>query len=89
MTDDELKEASTVQFDITLHIGSNVQELRNTDTRFVYIFTENKDGKENEIVYIPTFYIICDKNNETFYSKDGRLYLRETDQLVQNFYYAE
>lgn len=89
MTDDELKEASTVQIDITLHIGSNIQEFNNTDTRFVYIFTENKDGKEHEVVYIPTFYIICDENNEAFYSKDGRLYLRETDQLVQNFYYAE
>ncbi len=89
MTDDELKEANTVQFNIMLHIGSNIQELRNTDTRFVYVFTENTDGIENEVVYIPTYYIICDENNEAFYSKDGRLYLRETDQLVQCFYYAE
>lgn len=89
MTDDELKEANTVQFDITLHIGSNIQELNNTDTKLVYIFTEMKNGEECEVVYIPTYYIICNEKNKTFYSKDGRLYHRETDQLVQCFYYSE
>ena len=33
--------------------------------------------------------IICDEDNKTFYSKDGKLYYRQDDTLVDGFNYAQ
>ena len=44
------------------------------------------DGEK--IAYCPRVSIICDEDNKTFYSKDGKLYYRQDDTLVDGFNYA-
>lgn len=37
----------------------------------------------------PAYYFLCDEGNQSFYSKDGRLYESGTDALVTDFAYAD
>lgn len=45
--------------------------------------------KGEKIAYCPRVSIICDEDNKTFYSKDGKLYYRQDDTLVDGFNYAQ
>ncbi len=43
----------------------------------------NRETNTVEQFYIIEFYYICSEENETFYSKDGVLYLKSNDEKAQ------
>lgn len=45
------------------------------------------DCADEKVFYIPAYYFNCSEENTTFYSKNGRLYFREDDRLVEYFAY--
>ena len=46
-----------------------------------YLGIRQEDG--SIVFYEPAVYFTCDEENETFYAVDGRLYLKETNELVE------
>ena len=47
-------------------------------------------NEDNSITfYHPTVYINCSEDNKHFYSKDGKLYNKKTDELISNFSYSK
>ena len=73
---------SVVDINFTLHIGKNVEVIEE-----VYIndfWHVNDDG--SMICFHPILKISCSEENETFYSKNGKLYFKENDTLVSAFY---
>ena len=77
-------EIENVRF--TLNIGKGINKVVNVDMSNYYP-KENEKGKV--ILYHPVVYIECDEDNRTFYSKDGKLYYKSNDELVNDFAYAE
>ncbi len=66
-----------------LDIGKNIETIVNvSDPYYPHI---NEDGSIT--FYHPVFYINCSEENENFYSKNGRLYHKDTDELVLDFAY--
>ena len=68
-----------------LHIGKNIEVVD-----FImndYYPHINEDG--SIIFYHPVVYITCSEENTTFYSKDGKLYYKSTNALVEDFAYPE
>ncbi len=62
----------------TLEIGKNISKIKGVEDGFLYRKNENGAVVCCEVVYN----IICAEGNDNYYSKDGRLYLRSDDTLV-------
>lgn len=75
---------TVVDLPFRLNIGKNINEISNVsmDSYFPYI---NDDGSIT--FYHPVVEISCSIDNEHFYSKDGKLYDRENDELITEFAY--
>jgi hypothetical protein len=85
--DDELSVAYTIENVVfQLNIGKNIEEI---DFVFMddYYPHINEDGSIT--FYHPVVYITCSEENTTFYSKDGKLYYKSTNALVEDFAYPE
>lgn len=68
-----------VEITFTLCLGKNVNSLYYHETCY-YQFTEQ--GKKT-ILYLPVFRFECAEENETFYAKDGVLYEKATDKVIE------
>ena len=68
-----------------LNIGKNLQTIHNV--MIFYYSNTNADGSIT--LYLPVVRVHCSEENEHFYSSDGKLYYKGTNELVTNFAYAE
>lgn len=70
----------------TLNIGKNIKTIKyvNMDDYYPHI------NEDNSITfYHPVVEINCSKENKFFYSKDGKLYDKKTNESVGDFAYAD
>ena len=68
----------------TLKLGKNISSVEYVAMDFYYPHI----NEDNSITfYHPMIKIECSEENEYFYSKDGKLYDRKTDELVSEFEY--
>lgn len=74
-------DALMVQRHLTINLGKYVEEIRLADMKGC-----SHIAQTDEYVQIIVSFN-CAEDNETFYSKDGKLYYRENDALVEDFYY--
>ncbi|MBQ8397843.1 MAG: hypothetical protein IJX53_06570 [Clostridia bacterium] len=83
-----LEEAYTIEEIVfSLHLGKYVEFCESMFIEFTsHPCTTLEDG--SKIFYRTSVYVTCDEENKTFYAKEGRLYRREDDSLVDAFYYA-
>ena len=58
----------------TVRLGKNVKNLEYIDECIYY----QRDGDFPTNLIVPELYFECSEGNQTFYSEDGTLYLRET-----------
>ena len=72
-----------VYTDFTIHLSKYIEKIYARADATVYTVRGEKTA------YCPRVSIICDEDNTTFYSKDGKLYYRQDDTLVDGFLYAE
>ena len=72
-----------VYTDFTVHLSKYIEKIYAHADMTVYTV----DGEKT--AYCPRVSIICDEDNKTFYSKDGKLYYRQDDTLVDGFLYAD
>ena len=70
--------AEVVELPFTVHIGKDLEEIREEAFGSCYAFTP--EGKE--ALYHITLTVDCDPENKTFYSENGVLYDRETGEAV-------
>ncbi len=55
-----------------------------------YVLIDKYANNNNEIVvkiYRPVIYLKISEDNKTFYTQDGKLYKKKTDELVDCFIY--
>jgi hypothetical protein len=72
-------ELISLRFDVM--VPWTVVSIPGASTREVFI-EEPDDGSQAK-VYLPEFYFSVDEANETFYSKEGRIYWKNGDKLVE------
>ena len=70
----------------TLKIGKNIREIRAAYSQRVpsYLVFKRESGF---VMYRVLFNIECPEDNKTFYSRDGKLYKRSNDELLDEFTY--
>ena len=69
-----------------LSIGKNISSIEYVMMDEYYPYT-NEDG--SIIFYHPVVTVNCSDENKHFYSKDGKLYNKKTDELIEDFSYGE
>ena len=72
-----------------LHINTNIKEIENLSMGGIIIAEYDENGEERCNVYVLTCYVTCDETNKTFYAKDGKLYYRKDDTLVEGITYED
>lgn len=75
-------DTKVIYTDFTIYLSKYIENIFARAFGTVYTV----DGEK--IAYCPRVSIICDEDNKTFYSKDGKLYYRQDDTLVDGFNYA-
>lgn len=89
-----IEDPSTYSFDFeyeikevvyTLYMGKNLTKIVDVEMDRYYLLEENGAF----VFYRPCVYIVCDEENPAFYSKDGKLYDKKTDELITEFVYGE
>lgn len=70
--------AEVVELPFTVHIGKDLEEIRQELFGSYYSFTT----EGHEVLYHVTLTVDCDPENKTFYSENGVLYDRETGEAV-------
>ncbi len=70
--------AEVVELPFTVHIGKNLEEIR--EELFGSYYGVTPEGQE--VLYHITLTVDCDPENKTFYAEDGVLYDRETGEAV-------
>ena len=84
MFDEYADECSEIVYhDFHLHIGKNIDEIYSDVCATLCTINGLKTA------YCPRVTVTCDEENETFYAENGRLYVRETGELVPGFIYAK
>ncbi len=68
----------------TLNLGKNISKIEKVAMGFYYT-SLNDDGSIT--VYHPVVYVVCSEENKHFYSENGRLYSRKTNELIKDFDY--
>ncbi len=85
--DNEIPEKHSIEnISFTLNIGKNIKSVNHVMMEDYYPHI-NDDGSIT--FYHPVVYINCSEDNKHFYSKNGKLYNKQTDELVTDFEYAE
>ena len=80
-----LKDAEIIEINFNLYIGANIEKVNSSMTDLCFVGVNEKGEK---IAYHPTVYVICDEENEHFYSENGKLYKKD-GTLVVGFAYSE
>lgn len=83
-------EPSDVQYiTFNIHLSKNIKEFKNTHLDDVFEATYEDNGETKKIALVYTYHFTCDENNETFYAKDGKIYYRKDDTLVERILYED
>ncbi len=70
-----------------IKLPDTLEEIVNTELKTV-AYAEKNDGDIKTLkVFRPVYYFEISENNDTFYTKDGKLYYKETDELFSNCIY--
>lgn len=72
-----------------LHISKNIQDIDNLSFGGIVLAEYDENGEQKYHVFVLTCYVTCDENNKTFYAKEGKLYFKKTDALVEDIIYAD
>lgn len=79
-------ECETLVF--TVKIGKNITKLQYVSGKDFYgIHTESDDVLLSDALYKVVYYFEVDEENNYLYSVDGRLYYKQNNQLIDEFFY--
>ena len=74
-------------FTFTIYIGKNIKKFHYVDPSYYLANWELTDDGEKiyDFVYKIECYFVVDEENETFYSKDGKVYYKVNNELLECF----
>ena len=72
-----------------LHIGEHIKELEKLSMGGIILASYEENGAEKNIIFVLTCYVTCDDDNKTLYAKDGKLYYRKDNVLVEDIVYDD
>lgn len=72
---------NTFELTFTVHLGQNIKNLHSLLSKY-NAYGEAESGIADTF-YVVNLYYICSEENETFYSKDGVLYLKSTNEKAK------
>jgi hypothetical protein len=72
-----------------IHVGENRREAENLNLDLVYIAEYYENGEKRSSAYVPIFSFTCEENNKSFYAKNGKLYYKANDTLVEGINYVD
>ena len=84
-----VKDANIQILPFQLHISKNIKEIKNLSMGGIVLAEYEENGETISNIYVLTCYVTCDENNETFYAKDGKLYFKRTNELVNDIVYED
>lgn len=84
-----IKDADIRFLPFQLHISKNIEEIENLSMGGIVLAEYEENGETIYNIYVLTCYVTCDTNNKTFYAKDGKLYFKQTDELVEDIVYED
>ncbi len=76
---DEDKVYTTRQIVFTIHFGKNIESMEFETGDSFYLV--NYDG--TYVFYMKSYYFICDPENPYYYTKDGKVYDKKTNNLTE------
>lgn len=82
---DKTKKCDVEYISFNLHISQYIDEFDCVSFDSYYVARYGMVP----MVYVVTFNVTCDENNKTFYAKDGKLYYRGNDALVDVIPYSD
>lgn len=82
----ETLEHTIEELPFVLNIGKNINTVVYVDMDYYYPHL-NEDGSVT--FYHPVVYVNCSEENEYFYSENGKLYDKKTNELISEFAYTE
>lgn len=72
----------------SVHLGKNIEKLCYVDGKcFCGVTLENGDEYIYDALYKIAYRFTVDGENEVFYASEGKLYYRENNELVDEFFY--
>jgi hypothetical protein len=81
-------EHEIINININLTLPKSLNEILLCDADYVLIDKYANDNNEIVVkIYRPVVYLNISEDNKTFYTQDGKLYKKKTDELVDCFIY--
>ncbi len=77
------------KFAFKLHVSKNIKEIENLSMGGIIVAEYEEKGEKKHTVYVLTCNVTCDENNKTFYSKEGKLYYKKDNKLVEDIVYED
>ncbi len=87
-TDDSFKDATIHDLTLSLILPKNLKSIDYVEKYVHGVELTNEDGTTHAEIYRVRLCLSIDENNAYFYSEDGKLYDRKTNQLINEFIYA-
>ena len=72
----------------TVKLGKNIKKIARIDSSFYFGKYADQDMNKIEYLVCATYHFEVDEQNKTFYAKDGKLYYKSNNALVEEFIYA-
>ena len=87
---EDIGSVDTIYLNFNIHISKNIKQITEHTLDCFYEGTYF-DGEDNhsKIIVVFLYNITCDEENNTFYAKDGKLYLRKDNTLVTDILYCD
>ena len=87
---EDIESVDTIYLNFNIHISKNIKQITEHTLDCFYEGTYF-DGEDSysKIIVVFLYHITCDEENNTFYAKDGKLYLRKDDTPVTDILYYD
>ena len=86
---DQYKNAEIQYYDFVLHIGANIDDEDIYTNVKDFLVCESFAEIPSVKITVTRFYIECAENNRVFFSREGKLYLKSTGELIEDFFYSD
>ena len=89
---DDIESVETRYLNFNIHVSKNIEQLVLHSMDWIYegTYYDYDEGNHHlKIVLVFLYSFTCDKENETFYAKDGKLYYKENNELVSDILYYD
>lgn len=85
----QLENCCFITYSFSLHVSKNIEKITDLSLDYFDVAKTVEEDITYHTVFVYLFTVTCDEENKHFYSKDGKLYFRENDDVVQGITYYD